>query len=136
MRWTLPMSMLLAACAAPAGLLLRPEVPPPATVEVVEARFGIESADPYRWMEDPAREAEMVAWVRAMSAASMAQVRALPDRAAFADLLDESTRAGTRFSDVSSVGGRLFYRRLTPSDRVPSLVVRDGAAERVLLDPV
>ena len=135
MRWPLLLSMLLAACAASTGLLSRPEVPPPATVAVVETHFGIESADPYRWMEEPAREPEMVAWVRAMSAASTAQLQALPDRAAFAGLLAESTRAGTRYSDVTSAAGRLFYRRLTPGDRVPSLVVRDGATERVLVDP-
>jgi prolyl oligopeptidase len=104
-------------------------------VDVTETRFFIESADPYRWMEEPAREPEVVAWVRAMSAATTAQLGALPDRAAFARLLEESTRAGTRYSDVTSAAGRLFYRRLTPGDRVPSLVVRDGTAERVLVDP-
>ena len=135
MRWPVLLSMLLAACAAPTGRLSKPEVPPPATVAVVETHFGIASADPYRWMEDPAREAEMVAWVRAMSAASTAQLQALPDRAAFASLLEESSRAGTRYSDVTSAAGRLFYRRLTPGDRVPSLVVREGTTERVLVDP-
>jgi prolyl oligopeptidase len=70
-----------------------------------------------------------------MSADSTAQLRALPGRAEFARLLEESTRAGTRYSDVTSAAGRLFYRRLTPGDRVPSLVVRDGAPERVLVDP-
>ena len=135
MRWPVLLSMLLAACAAPTGRLSKPEVPPPATVAVVETHFGIASADPYRWMEDPAREAEMVAWVRAMSAASTAQLQALPDRAAFASLLEESSRAGTRYSDVTSAAGRLFYRRLTPGDRVPSLVVREGTTERVLIDP-
>jgi prolyl oligopeptidase len=135
MRWSPLLLTLVAACATPPGRLSRPEVPRPATVAVVETQFGIESADPYRWMEDPAREAEMVAWVRAMSAASTAQLQLLPDRAAFASLLAESTRAGTRYSDVTSAAGRLFYRRLTPADRVPSLVVRDGTTERVLVDP-
>ena len=127
MRWPLLLSMLLAACAVVTGTLSRPDVPQPATVTTAETRFGIESADPYRWMEEPARESEMVAWVRAMSAASTPQLQALPDRAAFADLLEASTRAGTRYSDLTSAGGQLFYRRLTPRDRVPSLVVRDGA---------
>ena len=135
MRWPVLLSLVVAACAAPAGLLFRPKVPQPTTVAVVENHFGIESADPYRWMEDPAREAEMVGWVRAMSAASTAQLQALPDRAEFASLLEESTRAGTRYSDVTSAGGRLFYRRLTPRDRVPSLIVREGSTERVLVDP-
>lgn len=135
MLWSVLLSMLLAACTAPQIHLARPDVPPPATDGLVETHFGIESADPYRWMEDPAREPEMVAWVRAMSAASTAQLRTLPDRAAFAGLLAESTRAGTRYSDVTSVAGRLFYRRLTPGDRVPSLVVREGTTERVLVDP-
>jgi prolyl oligopeptidase len=127
--------MLFTGCAAPHGHLSRPDVPPPATVVVTETHFGIESADPYRWMEDPACEAEMAAWVRAISAASTAQLQRLPDRAAFASLLEESTRAGIRYSDVSSAAGRLFYRRLAPGDRVPSLVVREGTGERVLVDP-
>ena len=110
-------------------------MPPPAAGHLVETHFAIETADPYRWMEDPAREADMVAWVRAMSASSTAQLRALPDHAAFASLLAESTRAGTRYSDVTSAAGLLFYRRLTPVDRVPSLVVREGSTERVLVDP-
>jgi prolyl oligopeptidase len=115
--------------------LSNPDVPLPATVAMVETRFGIDSADPYRWMEEPAREAEMVAWVRSMSAASTAQLLVLPERATFAGLLAESTRAGTRYSDVTSDRGRLFYRRLAPGDRVPSLVVREGVTERVLVDP-
>lgn len=136
MRWALFLSVLMTACAAPPGPLSKPEVPPPATVAVVETRFGIASVDPFRWMEDPARQAEMVAWVKAMSASSTKQLPSLPDRTTFAALLAESTRAGTRYSDVTSQGGRLFYRRLTSNDRVPSLIVRDGSAERVLVDPV
>lgn len=134
MRWSVLFLMVLVGCADSIQLT-RPSVAPPGTIALVETRFGIESADPYRWMEDPAREAEMVAWVRAMSDSSRAQLQRLPERAAFASLLAESTRAGTRYSDVTSAAGRLFYRRLTPGDRVPSLVVRDGTGERVLVDP-
>jgi prolyl oligopeptidase len=133
LRWLLLIS--LSGCAATAGLLSRPEVVPPPIVAYQETRFGIGASDPYRWMEEPAREQEMVAWVRAMSDASTAQLRGLPERAAFARLLEESTRAGTTYSDLNSANGKLFYRRQLPGDRVPSLVVRDGSSERVLLDP-
>jgi hypothetical protein len=37
---------------------------------------------------------------------------------------------------VTSAAGRLFYRRLASGDRVSSLVVREGSAERVLVDPM
>ncbi len=133
LHWLLLLT--LAACATPSALLTPSKVAPPATVAVSETHFGIASDDPYRWMEEPAREKEMVAWVRAMSDASTPQLRALRERANFARLLGESTRAGTRYSDVTSASGKLFYRRLTPADRVPSLVVRDGSGERVLVDP-
>jgi hypothetical protein len=77
-RWPLLLCvLLLVACATPAtDRLSKPDVPPPAMVDVMDSRFFIDSADPFRWMEEPARETEMVAWVRAMSAASTAQLRA------------------------------------------------------------
>ena len=59
MRSPLLLSLLLAACATPApDPLSRPQVPPPPMVDVMESRFFIDSADPYRWMEEPAREPE------------------------------------------------------------------------------
>ncbi|AGY59165.1 prolyl oligopeptidase [Gloeobacter kilaueensis JS1] len=125
---------LLSATPAVAAPLVSSKAPAPA-VAFDETVFRIHISDPYRWMEDPARQQEMVAWVRSQSDAATTALAALPERASFAALLEKSTRAGVRYSDVTSDGGRLFYRRLEPGDRVPKLVVREGGRERVLLDP-
>jgi prolyl oligopeptidase len=128
---------ILAAAAAQAGAQTAGGAAQPARqVALAEEQFGIRIEDPYRWMEEPANAAEMSAWVAAQSARAIPLLEALPERAAFARRLEETTRAGVRYSDVQSVGSRLFYRRLDPADRVPKLVVRENGRERVLFDPV
>lgn len=103
--------------------------------DVVETRFGISAPDPYRWMEDPAKSADMLAFVRGMSSATTAQLATLPSRARYAAALSESSRAGVRFVDARVAGDRVFVRRLEPTDQAYKLIVRDKAGERVLFDP-
>lgn len=113
-------------------------VNPPVTAKQepkTETRFGITTSDPYRWMEDPARKDEMVAYVRSISDATTAQLAKLPRRAAFAATLQEANRTGTRFTDVQAYGDTLIYRRLGAADSVAKLMVRDAAGERLIIDP-
>lgn len=93
MRWPVLLLTLVGASAAPTGRLSRPDVPPPATVAVVETHFGIESTDPYRWMETRHTRPRWSPWVRAIIAASTTQLQALPDRATFASLSDREVCA-------------------------------------------
>lgn len=107
----------------------------PAPEPFSEVRYGLAIDDPFRWMEQPARASDMRAWVKAASAHTVAQLTALPERAAFAATLEKTMRAGVRFSDVKSAGQRLFYRRQDAADRVPRLFVREHGQERLLFDP-
>lgn len=127
---------LLLATSGMAAAQGTPFYPAAPTEAFSEEQFGHRVDDPYRWMEDPARAADMRAWLTAASDASTRRLRALPEHARFAALLQEATQAGVNYSRVQSAGGRLFYMRRDPGARVPKLVVRDGAGpERVLLDP-
>ncbi len=128
-------AILLAAGAHAGPLTNAPASQRPAAEPFSETRYGLAISDPYRWMEQDARAADLTAWLRAASDHSVAEFAALPERAGFAATLEKTTRAGVRYSDVQSAGGALFYRRLDPNDRVPKLVVRRGGVERVLLDP-
>ena len=135
MKTTL-LALALLANAASAGPLTNPPASTrPAQEAFSETRYGITLSDPYRWMEQESRAADMTAWIRSSSDHTVAELAALPDRAAFAATLEKTTRAGVRYTDLQTAGGALFYRRLDPADRVPKLVVRRHGVERVLLDP-
>ena len=126
---------LLAVAAQAAPLTNAPAATRPASEAFSETRYGQALSDPYRWFEQDARSADLMSWIKAASAHTVAELGALPERAEFAQNLEKTTRAGVRYSDVQSAGASLFYRRLDPADRVPKLVVRRGGVERVLLDP-
>jgi prolyl oligopeptidase len=129
---------LLATASAPvvaAAQAAGPAIPPAPVVATDEVVFGHPVSDPYRWMEDPAREADVTAWLTAASAASASRLAALPERPAFAALLEEATRAGTTYAGAVSAGDRLFYLRTAAADQVAKLIARAGGRERILLDP-
>jgi prolyl oligopeptidase len=107
-----------------------------ATAPFEETVFGNRISDPYRWMEDPARLKDMVAWVTAASDSAKGQLAKLPGRAGLARVLGTASRAGTNYSDLQMAGGRIFAQRLDADASIAKLVVREGdGKERVLLDP-
>jgi prolyl oligopeptidase len=124
--------LIFLAAAAP---LANPPVTAPPAIAFHETVFGVSINDPYRWMEDPAKQAAMTDWVKASSAATVADLAKVPERPALARLVEQAARAGVRFSDVTSAGAKLFYRRQDAADRTAKLVVREAGQERVLLDP-
>ena len=129
----LMLSGLLAGLAQAGPLSNAPVDVRPAPEAFSEVRYGLTVLDPFRWMEQPARAADMAAFVRAASAHTVAELAALPQRAAFAATLEATLRAGVRYSDVKSAGPALLYRRQDPEDRTARLVVRQAGLERVLL---
>lgn len=126
-------SLLLPLMLAAAGTAALP----PAPVEAfTETRHGHRIDDPYRWMEDPARTADLQAWMRSAGQATRTRLDTLPERAGFHAMLEEATRAGTTYARAQAAGGRLFFLRRDPGAPVQKLVVREAdGQDRVLVDP-
>lgn len=110
--------------------------PRPAAEPFRETVFGQAIEDDWRWMERPDRAADVTAFIRASSARTVAQLAALPGRAALRDRVNAGTQAGVRYGDVRQAGDALFYRRTDPGAQLAKLVMRgpDGA-ERILYNP-
>jgi prolyl oligopeptidase len=66
-----------------------PGAPVTRRVELVEALHGHAVADPYRWLEAPASDADVSAFVAEQNAASLPYLAQLPRRAAFRERLTE-----------------------------------------------
>ena len=107
----------------------------PRAVPVTETVHGFTLTDEYRWMEDATNDAEMKTWVRAEALRAHAALAALPERAAFAQAISDSSSVLTRVLDVQSGGGTTVFRRSQTGDRVAKLIVVQNGAERVLIDP-
>src|SRR5205085_1936859 len=114
--------------AAPAG-------PPAArTVDVVDHDFGLDVADPYRWMETGGDE--LTAWLRAQGEHTEQLLAALPERDRLRVRVRELGLAVTAVFDVQIGGDRLFHYVVPAGAQLAQLAVRDGGGKvRVLVDP-
>ena len=63
--------------------------PPTRREDLVEQLHGQAVADPYRWLEAPASDPELRAWVEAQAACTQARLAELPARRAFRDHLGQ-----------------------------------------------
>jgi prolyl oligopeptidase len=117
--------------------------PYPATQrgDVVDAQFGEQIADRYRWLEaDVRNDAQVADWVERQGAYADRYLKALPERAFFeeklASLLDYE-----RFGTPVKAGDALFYEHNTGLQNQNVLMTTGAAAQmldgsaRVLLDP-
>lgn len=107
---------------------------PVARVEVVtEERFGVVLADPYRWMED-ADSDEMRDWLSGQAAHAASALAALPGgdslRARVAGLT-----AGAAVSPAFELAADRVFCLREAGQGAAALIVDDGGARRVLLDP-
>jgi prolyl oligopeptidase len=118
--------VFLASAAAAAQPVISP---------VTETIHSITLTDEYRWMEDAAKAADMGAWVQSESTKASAALQALPERAAFAALLEEVSSGLTRVRGVQIAGPITIFRRSSAGDKTAKLIVRARGKERVLLDP-
>lgn len=108
--------------------------PPVARVEVVrDTRFGVTTADPYRWMEGEGDELRR--WLAGQAEHADAVLTALPGRAELLARVAELTAGAATDSAFTIAADRLFHLRHAPGASVPVLVVQAGGTERVLLDP-
>ena len=76
--------LLVASCQRKPRL----EYPETATIDVVDNYFGVEVADPFRWLEDD-NSAETKAWVEAQNAVTFDYLAQIPYRQQIKDRLNE-----------------------------------------------
>ncbi len=112
------------------------EGPPVArTVDVVDKAFGIELADPYRWMEGT-DNAEHTAWLRAQGEDAAAKLAKIPGRDKLYARLRELGLGISGVFDVQLGGTRVFHRVFPANAQLAKLAVRDADGKtRILIDP-
>ncbi len=106
-------------------------------LDLIEERFGIKVADPYRWLENDARTDPAVReWVGRENALTRRTIDAMPGR----DILRKRMAAlfgHGRFTLPRKAGNRYFYGYNSGLERQTPLYVREGlkGQQRLLLDP-
>lgn len=105
--------------------------------DVVDEQFGVQVADPYRWLENDVRnDAQVAEWVAAQNAVTDAYLATLPGRdwfrARIKQLFDYE-----RFGLPQKKGSRYFYMHNSGLQNQAVLFVREGLNNegRVLIDP-
>lgn len=116
------------------GLTNYPAVPK--AEPFAETVFGVETRDPYRWMEKADRRADLEAWVNAASLHTTGELAALPGRPALLKALEAASRSSDTVAFVQEAGGKLFFQKLAVDRNIPVLMVRENGRDRVLLDPM
>jgi prolyl oligopeptidase len=110
--------------------------PPPAAVhDVVETNFGIETHDPYRWMEQ--QGPELTAWLKAQNEYTRSVLDKLPGRAALLERITALSNSGARTFGEQRMGKRWFYFKLENGSQDKKLFTRVGldGKETLLVDP-
>ncbi len=129
--------LFMAACLLPAALHAEAKLdyPKTATVNVVDKPFGEVVADPYRWLENDVRnDLKVRDWVTAQNKVSGAYLASLPGRDVFEKRLRQLF-AFERMGVPFKAGAQTFYTRNTGLQNQSTLWVREGRAERLLIDP-
>lgn len=112
-------------------------LPPTRRGDAVDELFGQSVPDPYRWLENDARQdAEVAAWVTTQNDATLPYLAALPGREVFRARL-RALFDHERVSVPYRRGGRYFHTRHSGLANQARLVVRESLCgpERVLIDP-
>lgn len=123
-----------AMAAAPAPALTYPDT---VRGDTVDTQFGVDVADPYRWLEDDVRvNPKVAAWVEAENEVTDAYLDTLPGRDVFAKRMTELYNY-ERFGLPEKAGSRYFYTRNDGLQPQSVLYVREGleGEGRVLIDP-
>jgi len=106
-------------------------------MDLVEPQFGVQVADPYRWLENDVRnDPEVRAWVTAQNQVTDAFLETLPLRDKFKARMTELYDY-ERFGIPEKKGGRYFYTRNDGLQNQSVLYVRDrvDGEGRMLIDP-
>ncbi len=105
--------------------------------DTVDPQFGVDVADPYRWLEDDVRvNPKVAAWVAEQNKVTDAYLATLPGRDAFKARMTELYNY-ERFGLPRKAGSRYFYTRNDGLQPQSVLTVREGLTGegRVLIDP-
>jgi len=133
-----PESAAAAAEQSPAAVLASTLAYPQARkVDLVEDKFGVAVADPYRWLENDVRtDKEVEAWVTAENQVTKAFLDTLPLRAAFKQRMTELYDY-ERFGLPVKRAGRYFYTHNSGLQNQSVLFYRDGISGMAhqLIDP-
>ncbi|WP_394830900.1 prolyl oligopeptidase family serine peptidase [Pendulispora rubella] len=111
--------------------------PYPATrrENVVDTHWGVQVADPYRWLEDASNQ-EVQSWMTVQDGYARQKLAAIPDRAAWVERLQPLYRSDSSAAPIRRQD-RYFWSRHR-ADRDKDIVHwKDGkdGAEKVLFDP-
>ncbi len=108
--------------------------PPTSRLSLVETLHGVQVADPYRWLEDPAAT-ETIAWSQAQAELFDAWMADRPGRQVLRDRVGRLLAAGLVSTPVVR-DGRWFFERRRGDQEHPVLLVREAdGSERALIDP-
>lgn len=132
-----PAALHAAEAAAASANVPALTYPDTARGDTVDPQFGVDVADPYRWLEDDVRVNPKVAdWVAAQNKVTDAYLATLPGRDAFKKRMTELYNY-ERFGLPTKAGGRYFYTRNDGLQPQSVLYVREGlkGEGRVLIDP-
>jgi len=105
--------------------------------DVVDDYHGTKVKDPYRWLEDDARESKQVEqWVEAENEVTFAYLERIPERKAIEDRLTELWDY-EKYSSPFKAGGRYYYFYNSGLQNQSVLYTQDSldGEARVLLDP-
>ena len=111
--------------------------PDTARGNTVDPQFGVDVADPYRWLEDDVRVNPKVAdWVAAQNKVTDTYLETLPGRDTFKKRMTE-LYSYERFGLPTKAGTRYFYTRNDGLQPQSVLYVREGlkGEGRALIDP-
>ena len=131
----LPALLLLAFLMWQCKSETRLEYPETRMDDVVDNYFGVEVADPFRWLEDDSSE-ETKAWVKAQNAVTFGYLEQIRFRQKINDRLSELWNY-ERYTTPWRKGNYYFYYRNDGTQNQSVLYVREGidGEPRVLLDP-
>jgi len=130
-------ALLLAACtperADTAATAF--DYPPARRAAQTDTYFGVEVADPYRWMEDIGA-GEVTAWIDAQNGIAVPWLHGLPTYERFRTRLAALWNY-ERYTAPTVNGGRYFFEYNDGSSDLASLMVQEGRGgpRRVLVDP-
>jgi prolyl oligopeptidase len=129
-------SSVLAIAAAPA-LAQKIDYPDTNRVEQVDDYHGTKVEDPYRWLEDDARESkEVAAWIEQQNNITFDYLKSIPQRDQLEKRLTELWDY-EKFSQPFKAGGRYYYSRNTGLQNQFVVYMMDtlDGEPRVLFDP-